>query len=84
VIIDHGPATGLCTATSAAAEALDGSFEWVIDSGWGPPLRVPFPSLIPWSRDHWNGSQPGTAIVTVNVDGTTASDRQDVYLSGCS
>ena len=84
VILDEAPRVGLCTARSAAAEALDGTYNWVIDTGWGKPLNVPFDSFVPWSRDHWNGTQPGTATVTVEVDGIAASEMKNVYLSGCN
>jgi len=83
IVVGSAEATGECVASSDAAELFDGSFQFTMGTEWGENT-VPFDRLTPWSKSHWLGTQPGFIDVTVSVNDQSASERQDVYLSGCT
>lgn len=83
VVLGRATEAGECTATSQAADDFDGSFEFTMGSAW-EEHSVPFAQLTPWSDYHWKGTQPGFINVTVNVNGFEASERQNIFFSGCT
>ena len=83
VVVERVQETGVCTATSAAAEQHDGDITFTMGSVW-EEHSVPFSQLTPYSDHHWKGTQPGFIDVAVTVNDTTVSERRDIYFSGCT
>ena len=82
--LDTAPSTSICRLTSAAAEALDGTYELTLESEWEPTMTTQQRIMGPASKTKWAGAQPGTLTGTVTIGAVTASERVGVYLAGCA
>lgn len=84
VLLDEAKPTRFCRVVSEAVEALDGEYLLEIESPWEAPQRTPLRMIGPSSKTVWSGTQPAELTATVTVNNITASERVDVYQSGCS
>ena len=69
---------------SEAAEAFEGEYRLTLDSPWEPSQSTPMRIIGPSSKTQWAGTQPAEVTGTVTVNNITASERANVYQSGCS
>jgi hypothetical protein len=81
---DPGHPNGMCRITSQAAEDLDGSYSLTVDSPWEASQSTSIKIIGPTSSTRWAGAQPGELTAVVTVNNVTASERAEVYQSGCS
>lgn len=76
--------TKFCKIYSEAADELGGDFEVTLVSPWEGTASHPVRIIGPASKTRWAGTQPAELTGTVAVGGVQASERQNVYMSGCS
>ncbi len=84
VLLDEANPTRFCRIVSEAAEALEGDYLLEIESPWEAAQRTPLRMIGPSSKTVWSGTQPAVLTASVTVNNITASERVDVYQSGCS
>lgn len=84
VLLGEAQSTGLCRIVSEAAEAFDGEYQLTIESPWEATQTTPMRIIGPSSKTQWAGTQPAEVTGTVTVNNITASERTNVYQSGCS
>ncbi len=83
LVLDEAPVVGLCSAESAAADALDGTITWTVGSDWYPDYVTKTRKLTPGTPGLWDGVQPLDVAIVVEVDGHEASERIGVFFGGC-
>lgn len=84
IVLEETYSTGFCKVFSEAADDLGGDFEVTLDSPWEGVTSHPVPIIGPSSKTRWAGIQPAELTGSVTVNGITASERQGVYMSGCT
>ncbi len=84
IVLGETQATRACRLISQAGEDLDGEYQMTIVSPWEEAQTTPMRLIGPASKTHWAGTQPAELTGTVTVNNITASERVDVYQSGCS
>ena len=84
IVIEMVNSTGFCKLHSQAADDLGGDFQVTLDSPWEGVISHPVGIIGPASKTRWAGTQPAELTGTVTVNGVSASERQGVYMSGCT
>lgn len=84
VLLDEAQSTGLCRLVSQAGEDFDSDYLLEVESPWEATQSTPLRIIGPSSKTQWAGTQPAVVTGTVTVNNITASERVDVYQSGCS
>lgn len=88
VLLSEAYSTGLCSIVSTAsddlADTLPVTYSMVIESPWESAQTTTMRIIGPSSKTQWAGVQPAILTGTVTINNVTASERTDVYQSGCS
>lgn len=82
-VVEEASIVGPCRSESVAADDLEATVTWTIDSAWHPTQTFRSRHATPGTPGKWDGVQPIEVTVTVDIDGHTASERIGVYFGGC-